>query len=295
MSLSKYFQSAEHFAAIWGKSPNQVKNLFMEAGLAWFSEHSDERSSINRNLSSLGIDSSDAVVEKIAEGVILHYFEKLLPFAGDTEYFHKFLTESVNLGPAPQTIQTIREDGRGVILAVAHFGAVEFIAPALSTCKIPITAILRFQTERLFQMAQERVRTMVDTGLFDEIRFVGVGKPGTNAALEMAAALRRREILVAVFDERTDYSIPVDFFGRKVWGGAGLDKLMRFVGESAAAFNAFMVREPDEKYSLKLASIDTSLSTIVQQMYKNLEEIVCSHLEQWYFLHEEIPFATGKN
>ena len=295
MSLSKHFQSAEHFGSIKGKSPEHVKEIFMEAGLAWFREHSDEHTCIRRNLSSLGLDSSDAVVEKVAEGVILHYYEKLLPFAGDTEYFHTFLTESVNPGRASQVIQEIREHGKGVILAVAHFGAVEFIAPVLSTCKLPITAILRFQTERLFQMAQERVRIMADSGLFGEIRFIGVGKPGTNAALEMAAALRRGEVLLAVFDERTDYSIPVDFFKRKVWGGAGLDKLMRFAGESAAAFNAFMVRESKDNYTLKLDAIDTSDASPVHQMYKNLENVVRPHVEQWYFLHEEIPFVADRN
>ena len=126
--------------------------------------------------------------------------------------------------------------------------------------------------------------------VFGPIRFIEIGKPGTSIALEMAAALRRKEILISVFDERTDYSKPVTLFGKQVSGGAGLDKLIAFANVPVDVYTAFMIRLENYRYQLKLNKINTEDKNIIQQMYNNLQNIISSHCEQWYFLHEEIPF-----
>jgi lauroyl/myristoyl acyltransferase len=139
-------------------------------------------------------------------------------------------------------------------------------------------------------MYQQFGHEMTKLGLTGEINFIEIGKPGTNAALEMAAALRKKEVLVTVFDEKTDYSIPVKLFGRDVWGGAGLDKLIKYTGSSIAVFNAYMIRTGPYNFELKLVEINVKSENIIQNMFTNLEQLVKDHLEQWYFLHEEIPF-----
>ncbi|NLD99333.1 MAG: hypothetical protein GX640_05615, partial [Fibrobacter sp.] len=179
---------------------------------------------------------------------------------------------------------------RGILLAISHFGAVEFLTPGLASFKLPLNTVLRFTSEQFSRIAEERAKTLQTSGLFGPIRFIEIGKPGTSIALEMAAALRRKEILISVFDERTDYSKPVTLFGKQVSGGAGLDKLIAFANVPVDVYTAFMIRLENDRYQLKLNKINTEDKNIIQQMYNNLQNIISSHCEQWYFLHEEIPF-----
>jgi lauroyl/myristoyl acyltransferase len=98
---------------------------------------------------------------------------------------------------------------------------------------------------------------------------------------------------MTVFDEKTDYSVAVELLGTGVWGGAGLDKLITFSGAGIAAFTAFMVRLPGGRYRLTLDPIDIGAGDVVAQMYRHLEATVRGQVEQWYFLHEDIPFVSG--
>ena len=91
-------------------------------------------------------------------------------------------------------------------------------------------------------------------------------------------------------DEETGYSVPAQLFGKTVEGGAGLDKLLKFAGASVSAFNVFMVRTGEDTFTMKLLPVDLASESPIQQMYTNLESVLKLHLEQWYFLHEEIPF-----
>jgi lauroyl/myristoyl acyltransferase len=53
-----------------------------------------------------------------------------------------------------------------------------------------------------------------------------------------------------------------------------------------------MVRTSNNKYHLHIKKIDASDPTeLIDNIYKSLETIVLNHPEQWYFLHEEIPFV----
>jgi lauroyl/myristoyl acyltransferase len=53
-----------------------------------------------------------------------------------------------------------------------------------------------------------------------------------------------------------------------------------------------MIRRCDgENYSLKIDMIDIEKQDPVRQMYASLEKVVAASPEQWYFLHEHIPFV----
>jgi hypothetical protein len=55
-----------------------------------------------------------------------------------------------------------------------------------------------------------------------------------------------------------------------------------------------MVRLENDQYKLQLEKIDLTSKDILQQMYNSLKAIVENHCEQWYFLHEEIPFVDNQ-
>lgn len=293
MGLSKYLQSPEILRSIPGKSPDELRSYILDKGLVWFDEHPKEGELIRENLLRLNIPHSDNLIADIQKHIVLHYYEKVLPLCGSPEFYANFLKDSVDRKDALDTIKNALDTGNGVLVTVAHFGGVELIAPFLSMNKLPLHGALRFTTEQFSEAAHKLAEKMEVSGFFGPINFIEVGKPGTMAALDMAAVLRKKEVLLTVFDERTDYSIPVKLFSKEVWGGAGLDRLLRFTGTQVSVFNAYMIRTDSNKYQLKLMDVDITSENPVQNMFINLEKIVKENLEQWYFLHEEIPFVNG--
>jgi lauroyl/myristoyl acyltransferase len=138
--------------------------------------------------------------------------------------------------------------------------------------------------------ANDLAEKYFQSGLFGQTRFIELGKPKTSAALDMAAALRRNELLLAVFDEKTDYSIPVTLYKKQLWGGAGLHKLIAFTQRDIALFTIFMLRKKNGHYKLIVQEIDKESKNSVQLLYNSLSDLLADNLEQWYFLHEDLPF-----
>lgn len=292
MSLSKYIQSPDLLMSIPGKKTFELKSTILEKGLQWYNAHPDEAELIRNNLQMLELPCDNQILENTKKNIILHYFEKLLPLCGGPQFYFDFLRSNIDFEDSIRQLEKTISKGNGVLLAIAHFGAVEFLAPLISSFKLPLNVVLRFTTEQFSRIAHERAKTLEMSGLFGHINFIEIGKPGSSTALDMAAALRRKEILISVFDEKTDYSKPVNLFGRKVYGGAGLDRLIQFANVPVDVFNAFVIREENDRYRLDLKTIDLSGKNMIQQMYDNLSSHIIDITEQWYFLHEEIPFLN---
>lgn len=293
MSLSSYLQSEEILKEVPGKNSQEIRSYILERGLTWCRKHPEERDKVAKNLQLLNLPSTDELISNIQKHIVLHYFEKILPFGLGPEKYCDFLNTNISFND--QKLHHIINDGNGVLIALAHFGAVELIAPRLTTSKLPIYPALRFSTGRFSQIFQKFGEELTKRDLAGEINFIEIGKPGTTAALDMAVAIRKKGVLVTVFDEKTDYSIPVTLFSKKVWGGAGLDKLITFVRSPLVIFNAFLIRRGDNAFELKLMDVDTDSENPIQSMFTNLETVVKDHLEQWYFLHEEIPFIENSS
>ncbi len=295
MSLSSCLQSQDILKTVCGSSPAYIRDYFIEKGMTWFQENPQETGVITANLSRFGIRYSAGLVHSIKQHIILHYFEKVLPVCIPIEKHHAFLSENVKMGNALEQLENARSDGKGVLLAVAHFGGVECIVPTLAMFRLPIHAALRYTTEHFSEMAHMQAAKMEESGLYGPIHIIEIGKPGSVTALEMAAVLRKKEIMVTVFDEKNEYSKPVKLLGKTVSGGSGLDKILRFTNTQVAVFNAFMVRGENHTYHLRLMPVDSESPDLIQTMYHNLEAVITENIAQWYYLHEEIPFITRED
>jgi lauroyl/myristoyl acyltransferase len=285
-------QSGDVLREAPGKTPKAFRELILKRGRSWFDEHPEDRQIIAENAEAFGFSPSDEMLTSIEENISLHYFEKLVPLCGDPAFLAEFVRSNVNAENAVKSVGTKLEEGKGVLLATPHFGAVELLTPTLSLQRIPMSAVLRFTTQELSERVHAHAEKLTEGGLFAPIRFIELGKPGTSAGMEMAAVIRRKEVLLTVFDEKTNYSIPVSLFGKKLWGGAGLDRLVKFSSAPIAVFAAFMVRtEKEFGYELRLAEIAPDGNNLIQNMYDALQDILRDHFEQWYFLHEQIPFV----
>lgn len=291
MSLSKYLQSPELLKNISGKPPEKLRDFVLEKGLAWYEENEEETIRIRNNLNSFGFNDTEELVNAVKMHVVLHYYEKILPLVFKPAQFCDFLQDRIECTQALDSIKNAREQGKAILIATAHFGAVELLVPVFASCKLPVHVVLKFSTGHFSQVAHEYAQRMHQSERFGPIHLIEVGKPGTQAALDMAAVLRKREILMSVFDEKTEYSIPVSLFEKRVWGGAGLDKLLNFCQVPVTIFNAFMIRKDIHTFTLSLIEAENGAPNLIQAMFWNLEKIVRKHVQQWYFLHEEIPFV----
>ncbi len=292
MSLSKTLQSPEVLQQISGKSLVEIRNHFVEIGHVWYEENPEEEHQIRENLESLGLEFDNSIVESVKANIVYHYAEKVLPLAGTTEQFSSFIDGNVDCVEAKALIEEAQNRG-GVLIATPHFGGVELVVPTISRMGYKANAVLKFSTQNLSDKAHQFAEKMAATGYFAPISFIELGKPNSNGALEMAGALRRGEVLFTVFDEETGYSVPAQLFGKTVEGGSGLDKLLKFAGASVSAFNVFMIRTGEDTFKMQLLPVDLTSENPIQVMYDNLESILKKHLEQWYFLHEEIPFMNS--
>jgi lauroyl/myristoyl acyltransferase len=292
MSLSEFLQCNEVIRCTREGDPEKLLTTILKKGNEWFLVHPEERTFIKSNLDAFGLESNKNVVELFQHHLILHYYEKLLGLCLPPEKFREFLFSNIIDNNGIEQLKNSLSKGKAVLLANGHFGAVEFSTPVLAAYKLPVNTVLRFKTETLAQMVSERASQLSNQADFGKINFIQIGRTGTSAAMEMAAALRRKEILISIFDEKTEYSKKVPLFGSQVWGGAGIDRIIRFSGTELDLFTIFMVRTNNNKYSLHINKIDTSDPTeLIENIYKSLETIVLNHPEQWYFLHEEIPFV----
>lgn len=290
MNLSKYLQSPEILHEVGSKKPEEFRSYILDKGYQWFTHNPHETEVIKRNLDRFRISYTDERLNEIKEHIVLHYYEKLLGLCLHPTEFYSFLTTNIKGRTEAKKIKRSISAGNGILIVIAHFGGVELITPFLSSLKLPLNTVLRFTTEQFSNTVRQYTEKMQETGLFSSINLIEIGKPGTITALDMAAVLRNNNILISVFDEKTDYSIPVELFKRKIWGGAGLTKLLRFANTKVAVYNAFIIRTGTFSYQFKLIQAQAIQKKLVYNMYANLEGIISDHLEQWYFLHEEIPF-----
>jgi len=291
VSLSGYLQNAEIMKTIQGKDHHFLKDIILERGRRWYAEHPEEVEIIDNNIAAFGLKGGNNLAEQVKEHILLHYYEKLIGICYAADKFAAYLDQSVTDDGSIEKLQSILSGPSGVLLLISHFGAVELITPFISRHALPITSALRFTTEQFSSLARKRAKELEESGKFGPIGFIEVGKPKTAAALDMAAVIRRGEILTTVCDEETDYSIPVLLFNKKVYGGAGVDRLIKFSRAPLEVVTASMVRTGDDSYRFVVDHINKDSDEPIQNIFNSLEKALTVNPEQWYFLHEEVPFV----
>ncbi len=147
MGLSRHLQAQDFLGRVQGTSPGDVRARVLERGWAWFDKHPEQRALIQRNLTGFGLPCTDEIVASVQEHVLLHYYEKIVPLCGDPCYLHRFVSDAVDGADSIRTLQEARDGGKGILIALAHFGAVEILAPYLSMHRLSLHPTLRFATE----------------------------------------------------------------------------------------------------------------------------------------------------
>jgi Kdo2-lipid IVA lauroyltransferase/acyltransferase len=179
--------------------------------------------------------------------------------------------------------EAARARGRGVVIAVSHFGNWELIARAAARQGMPLTAITRALRGRLNQ----RLLAARREGGMRELPERG----STGAALRL---LRRGEALAVMVDQnmRASRGIFVDFFGEPACTTPAAAVFSLRAG--ASLFAAFSVRGPDGTHHVRFegplapppgARGQSAVRALTQELTRRVERAVRAQPDHWFWVH----------
>ncbi len=176
-----------------------------------------------------------------------------------------------------------RAQGRGVVVAVAHFGNWELLGRAAARRGVPLTAITR------------RLSGRFNSWLVAARREGGMRElPDKDATHDALALLLRGETLAVVVDQNMlpRRGIFVEFFGAQASTTPAAAVLSLRSGAPVVA--AFPVRQPDGTHRVCFegpfaapagARASEAVRCLTQELTWAVERAVRAHPEQWFWVH----------
>jgi KDO2-lipid IV(A) lauroyltransferase len=174
-----------------------------------------------------------------------------------------------------------RAAGRGVVVAVAHYGNWEMLGRACARRGVPLTAITR------------RLRGRLNRPILAARREGGMRElPEKGSTHDALALLRRGETLAVIVDQnmRPKRGIFVDFFGERACTTPAAAVLSLRAGAPLIA--AFPVRQPDGTHLVQVEGPFTTslrgqeaIADLTQQLTAAVERAVRAHPDHWFWVH----------
>jgi lauroyl/myristoyl acyltransferase len=236
---------------------------------------------IRGNIARVMTDRTPSEIRRIKRGVlrgiVRHYQEKMFNGFLSMPRFRKYLLSRVNFDEYEDVLRDALEEGRGVIIATGHYGALEFLPIYLAMKKYATVTVARFSTERLKALTIPRANG-------DGLDIVVPGN-GTNVLVEARKVLRQNRIFVTQCDEtdgwHIDSSARMEFLGRSIHPDRMLKVLCKRTG--AVLLLGLLHREGRKGYKLVLHRVACEGDAPVNvRTLKLLEKYIYQHPEQWY-------------
>jgi lauroyl/myristoyl acyltransferase len=298
-SLSRFFQSPVN-AALFPWYPHRVLRCYVRAlGRLYFSKRPREWERYVRalretsGLRGRGAGAAGELERRVLHGVCDHYFEKMLMAYWGLRKIRPFLLNQTQL-VRPGLLDDALCQGRGVILATGHFGAVEFLPATLALRDYPVTMVVNYKTARL-------KRTLEQMGVVLRVELLDAAAGGVIP--RALSALRRGRIFITELDALDAWKPVADkvmsLFGRRVRLDRAVELLHRRTG--APVLLGLMERAGRQRYRLVLEApqehhaAPTGLGPDAQ-LLKRLEHYAYGAPDHWYIwdeLHHLERFRTA--
>jgi lauroyl/myristoyl acyltransferase len=236
---------------------------------------------IRRNIARAMNDRTPSEINRIARGVlrgiVQHYQEKMFNGFLAMPKFRKYLLSRVRFDEYEDVLQDALKEGRGVIVATGHYGALEFLPIYLAVRKYATVTVAKFSTERLKEVTIPRANG-------DGLGIVVPGN-GTNVLVEASKVLRQNKIFVTQCDEtdgwHRDRNASMEFLGRSIHPDKMLKVLCKRTG--AVLLLGLLQREGKKGYKLLLHRVPCEGDAPINvRTLKLLEKYIYKHPEQWY-------------
>lgn len=212
-------------------------------------------------------------------GIFDHYHEKLFLAYASLKRVHKFLSRKMTL-VQEEALQKALAQGKGVILATGHFGAVEFLPATLALKGYRVAIICRFQTSRLRQSLMARAR-QYDLEIIDADQ--------GNCLLAALKALKQNRIIITEVDEFDEWKPRDDhrltFLGATLGADRALDILSKRSGSPVVSA---LISRHHGRYRLNLALMAPATPRpapapgVGESCLALLENFIDNYPDQWY-------------
>jgi len=215
----------------------------------------------------------------VIQGVIDHYFEKLLMAYWGLERVRRFLMSQVSL-VHEDLLRSALNEGRGVILTTGHFGAVEFLPASLALRNFPVTMVVKYKTAKL-------KRTLECIARILRVELVDAEEEGVMR--KALSALRRGRIFITELDEfklwKPSDSKVMNFMGQRVRLDRAVELIQRrtdapvllgLVERVASRRYQLIFEQPEEHFHAP-----TGLGPDAQ-LLKKLEHYIYDYPAHWY-------------
>jgi KDO2-lipid IV(A) lauroyltransferase len=281
LDLSKFFQSSVNIF-IFSRLHPVVSYYYMQAiGRLYYALRPRERRLIESNIRDLVGATDEARIRRIVresfEGIFLHYYEKMLAAFRSYPYVKRFVETRFRV-EGLELISGALRGGKGVIVATAHFGGLEFIPWVIGLRGLPIDVIADCATPRLRRALADKI-SHADVRLFSN-------SDGQGVLFRAMGTLSDNRVLMTECDEvdawhrRKSRTIPL--FGRELYFDNTLDFLARRSGAPVVA--AFLRRCGFLRYRMTFE--DVSLRRQPQSVARDAlilwEKYVTRYPGQWY-------------
>jgi lauroyl/myristoyl acyltransferase len=289
MSLSKFLHNPQYIGKVAEYDFTRGQAFFGDLALGYLRDHKDYYLLIENNLRYFGLPSDNGAVENAVKHIGYHYHEKFLSFIKEPEFYPEFHKRIVKSDTVIDEILQNQKEQQATIILSTHFGAMALVAGVLNSCKVELSSIIRFPSEEFKNLIMSKHLRVIETLGYGRTKFFEVDK---QPIMELAFGLKEGETFFSVLDEHTPFSVDVRFLGKTIRGGAGIDKIVDFIGkDEIKVYFAIMVRTEDN-YRLDLHRVDLNSDNFIQAMFDIYEKYVLEQYEQWFFLqevHENMP------
>jgi lauroyl/myristoyl acyltransferase len=289
MSLSKFIHNPKYIGKVAEYDFTKGQSLFGDLALEYLEGHRDYFALVRNNLSFFGLPSDSAAVESVVKHIGYHYHEKFLSFSKDPSFYPSFHDRIAKSDDVIEEILQNQKEKQATIILSTHFGGMALIPGALNSRKLEISSIIRFPSEEFKNLIMSKHLNIVETLGYGHTKFFEVDK---QPIMELAFGLKDGETFFSVLDEHTEFSVDVDFLGRTITGGAGIDRIVDFIGADEMKVYLTVMARVGESYKLDLHRVDLSSDNYIRDMFNIYERYVADNYEQWFFLqevHENLP------
>jgi len=283
--LSAHLLNKENLELVRKVAWQRGRPEIMTAARRYYDAHPDEVALIASNLDRMGLACSGAALDEVLDGIAAHYFEKLFALVKTYEA-HWIALNRIDVGESLRVFEEARDTNRGVFIAQSHFGATYLLASALMSHGIETAMVGKFP-EPVGSLLRANGAAIAARYGTAKSHLLNLADPAVDVPMEMLVRLKQRQVLSNVFDENNEFSRPVKLLDRDIFGGSGMDLILRhFTDEQLIVVTPFLVRTSDESFRYELDRHSLSCGDIVQSFYCSLEKRISAHPAQWYFIQE---------
>ncbi|MBT8155401.1 lysophospholipid acyltransferase family protein [Epibacterium ulvae] len=231
---------------------------------------------IKRNLSYISPEMPDRDVARTCGEVADNAGRTLAELYAGEPFWKRAQAAEIS-GHGLDALSTAKAEGRPVILVTAHFGNYEAARVKLIDMGFAMGSLYRRMANPYFN--KHYVETIQATGkpMFEQ---------GKRGMVEMVRYLKQGGTLAVVTDLHAIGGAEIDFFGKPA-------KTSLVTAELALKYNAMMIpvyaiRQEnglDFQIIMKEPIPHTDALTMTTAVTKDLEELVRTHMGQWFWIH----------